>query len=207
MPTEHTEFFGRMILGLSLLFAALFAGILGAGGYGVQAFVPSETNLSEEYPPWNVSGAAFNGTTETGGTLEFETAQAGTVSWTGPILDQGDLIAGSHINYNASIDPTQNQSVAVRIFSSSDNFRTIKNSDSIQLKDGVGIAEIELAPQPQYRVQVLLSQGGTETAPALNSLQLEGNQIDRSFDFSLLFRMIIVWILLLSALFVVVPAG
>lgn len=205
MPTDNTEFIGRFIASLVLLFTAIFFALVTINGHGLEVFTSETQPVTVSFPPWNVDGASFNGTTNSSGMLEINSSSEGTYTYTSPVIDEERLVQLSDLTYDASIPMTNDQGITVKIYTSDDGFDTIENGQSFVLDDGVGSRVIDLPRERDYRVQVLMSYTGTGNEPVLNELVLDGVTVEKNEDFTPLFFTIAFWLLVIMAVLVLVP--
>ncbi len=205
MPTDNTEFVGRFIASLVLLFTAIFFALITINGHGLEVYTSETQLITQGFPPWNVTGASFNGTTNSSGTLEITAASEGTYTYTSPVVAEDNLVQLSDFTYRASIPKSDGQSITVKVYTSDDGFATIENSQSFDLDDGVGSRVIDLPREKHYRIQVLMSYSGTGNEPTIDELNFNGITVEKEEDFTPLFFTIAFWLLMIMAIFVLVP--
>jgi len=202
---KHTQMFGRILVALLLLFSGVFFAFVTATGDGISIYSSSTTDYSVGFPEWNQSGAIFNGTEESGNSLEITSADAGTYTYTSPIIEGERLIQLSDFRYSATIREDQGQEIIVKVYTSDDNFKSIENSQTFQLKDGAGSKVMDLRRSKDYRIQVLMSYSGSGTEPVLSSLSFSGVSVSKDYDFTPVFVFIAFWMLIISAIFAAIP--
>lgn len=205
MATPHADWFGRIVASLTLLFSSVFLMLVIASGQGIDVYTSTSDSYNETFPPWNVSGATFNGTNASNEDLVLVSSDDGIFTYTSPIIEEDQLIRIDDVEYRASIDESQDHSITLKIFTSNNDFVTIEEVDTLQLNDGVNQKVVDLPRDEDYRFLVRIDYSGTGQEPTLEYLQLNGATFSRDYDFTIFFEILFVWILALSALFVVVP--
>ena len=203
MPTENTEFFGRFLASMLLLLSGIVFGLMVAGGFGPDVYTSSATDFTEDFPPWTVSGAQQNGTTTVDGDLTINGSESGVYTYTSPVIEKETLTQITNFAYSSNI--RDEQSITLRIFTSDNNFKTIENSETYTLDDGIGEKVVHLPREKDYRFQVLLQYTGSGQEPELESLYLSGASYSNDYDFSIFFEMIPFWLFIVASLIALAP--
>lgn len=193
------EWFGRIIFVFISVLIFIFLGYTTLAGNSIELYDTSSQEVTDSFPPWNVSGGKFNGTTNnTDGELIINGSSTGTYTYTGPILEDARFLQPTDFVYRSSIREDQDQSIVVKIYTSDDGFKSIEDSQSFTLDDGVGSRVVDLAKAKDVRVQVLLEYTGSGTEPKLESLTLESKSISIRQDYSIFFEVVIFLLLLVT---------